>query len=69
MNANQPVDIASAPDEALLTSIEASQRRRIGKTNLYKIAGEGGLTLLKVGRGTRVRVAEVNRWINSLARK
>jgi excisionase family DNA binding protein len=57
-------DIGSAlPRKLLFRSREASEAMGIGKTTLYELLRAGKLKGVRIGRGLRIPVAEVERFI------
>ena len=52
---------------AFLTIREACDAFRVGRTTLYRIIKSGRLPVLKIGRATRIRVSDLERWVASLS--
>jgi excisionase family DNA binding protein len=50
----------------LLTPEEAAGRLRIGRTFIYQLLREGVIPSVKIGRVRRVRVRDVDRYVESL---
>jgi excisionase family DNA binding protein len=58
-------DTITDPDQ-LLRLDRAAQRLDCSRAFLYKAAARGDLTLVKMGRSTRIRAAELERFIAQL---
>jgi excisionase family DNA binding protein len=50
----------------LLTPEEAAGRLRIGRTFIYQLLREGVIPSVKIGRVRRVRVRDVDKYVESL---
>lgn len=53
------------PDEALVSLNTASELLDRSRVSLYRDARDGKLTLVKVGRSTRIRVGDLRRLIGA----
>lgn len=54
---------SSLTSEQLLTAPELAQLLRISRAHLYKLVTERGLPRVKLGRSTRFRWEQVERWL------
>lgn len=52
--------------ESLMTVREFQDRFRIGKTTFYREVAAGRLTVLKIGRSTRISSASAAAWLSAL---
>jgi excisionase family DNA binding protein len=53
-------------DGDLLTPEEAARRLRIGRTFIYQLLREGAIPSVKIGRVRRVRVRDVDKFVEKL---
>ena len=54
---------ADGPPALLLTVPEAARLLAIGRTSLYRLIENGNLRVVKIGRATRVPVAELRTFV------
>jgi excisionase family DNA binding protein len=59
-------EIMSGPGAVLLTPEEAAGRLRIGRTLIYQLLHTGAIPSVKIGRARRVRVQDVDEFVQSL---
>lgn len=52
--------------ESLMTVREFQDRFRIGKTTFYREVAAGRLTVLKIGRSTRISSVSAAAWLSAL---
>ena len=55
------VEDASRP--LLLTPERAAREMSIARSTLYRLLADGELQYVKIGRSTRIPLAEVERWV------
>jgi excisionase family DNA binding protein len=53
----------------LLTPGEAAGRLRIGRTHIYSLLRDGAIPSVKIGRVRRVRVRDVDRFVERLLKE
>ena len=62
-----PNDIQTPQSPALLLTIdEAARALRLGRVSIYKLIAQGKLPLVKIGRSTRLRAADVRAFADAL---
>jgi excisionase family DNA binding protein len=52
----------SAGDERLLTPDEVATRWSVGKSQVWRLAREGQLPVVRIGRYVRFRAADLSEW-------
>jgi excisionase family DNA binding protein len=60
-----PVELSDAhttPRTALLTPAELAQRWSVRQQQVWRLAREGGLPVVRIGRYMRFRLADIERW-------
>lgn len=55
-----------SPDPALMTIPDFCRRYSISAPTVYRLVARGDLRLTKIGRSTRIRAEEAERWASAL---
>jgi excisionase family DNA binding protein len=55
--------------QVLLSVADFCDRYRVGKATVYRLVAAGHLTLLKLGRRSRIHVEDAERWLASVTGK